>query len=198
VSLTLEQKKTVVAEVNAVAGTAQAAIAAEYAGLTVAQMTDLRVRARKAGVFVKVVKNTLARRALEGTTFECLQPKLTGPLLLVFSQEDPGAGARVVRDFVKDNQKLVPVAIAFAGAPRAGRPPGIGHSANAGRGPVAAARRTEGAWWQARTYPGRTGRSVRACARCMARQATSRLNPVPGFINYLFEGVPPWPCPKKN
>jgi len=118
VSLTLEQKKTVVAEVNAVAETAQAAIAAEYAGLTVAQMTDLRVRARKAGVFVKVVKNTLARRALEGTTFECLQPKLTGPLLLVFSQEDPGAGARVVRDFVKDNQKLVPVAIAFAGALR--------------------------------------------------------------------------------
>lgn len=117
-SLTLEQKKTVVAEVNAVAVKAQAAIAAEYAGLTVAQMTDLRVRARNAGVFVKVVKNTLARRALTGTNFECLQPKLSGPLLLVFSQEDPGAGARVVRDFVKDNQKLVPVAIAFGGALR--------------------------------------------------------------------------------
>jgi large subunit ribosomal protein L10 len=118
VSLTLEQKKSVVAEVNAVAETAQAAIAAEYAGLTVAQMTDLRVRARTAGVYVKVVKNTLARRALDGTTFACLQPKLTGPLLLVFSREDPGAGARVLRDFIKENQKLVPVAIAFAGTLR--------------------------------------------------------------------------------
>jgi len=118
VSLTLEQKKSVVAEVNAVAEAAQAAIAAEYAGLTVAQMTDLRVRARTAGVYVKVVKNTLARRALDGTTFACLQPKLTGPLLLVFSREDPGAGARVLRDFIKENQKLVPVAIAFAGTLR--------------------------------------------------------------------------------
>jgi len=118
VSLTLEQKKSVVAEVNAVAETAQAAIAAEYAGLTVAQMTNLRVRARAAGVYVKVVKNTLARRALDGTTFACLQPKLTGPLLLVFSREDPGAGARVLRDFIKENQKLVPVAIAFAGTLR--------------------------------------------------------------------------------
>lgn len=117
-SLTLEQKKSVVAEVNAVAETAQAAIAAEYAGLTVAQMTNLRVRARAAGVYVKVVKNTLARRALDGTTFACLQPKLTGPLLLVFSREDPGAGARVLRDFIKENQKLVPVAIAFAGTLR--------------------------------------------------------------------------------
>ncbi len=117
-SLTLEQKKSVVAEVNAVAVTAQAAIAAEYAGLTVSQMTDLRVRARSAGVFVKVVKNTLARRALVGTSFECLKPKLSGPLLLVFSQEDPGAGARVVRDFIKANQKLVPVAIAFGGVLR--------------------------------------------------------------------------------
>jgi large subunit ribosomal protein L10 len=118
VSLTLEQKKTVVAEVNAVAVNAQSAIAAEYAGLTVAQMTDLRSRARNSGVYVKVVKNTLARRALDGTSFACLDPKLSGPLVLMFSQEDPGAGARLVRDFMKDNQKLVPVAIAFGGALR--------------------------------------------------------------------------------
>ena len=117
-SLTLEQKKSVVAEVNAIAVSAQAAIAAEYAGLTVLQMTNLRIRARNAGVYVKVVKNTLARRALSGTSFECLQPKLSGPLVLVFSIEDPGAGARVVRDFLKDNQKLVPIAIAFGGALR--------------------------------------------------------------------------------
>jgi len=117
-SLTLEQKQSIVAEVNAVASTAQAAIAAEYAGLSVAQMTALRVQARAAGVFVKVVKNTLARRAVAGTAFECLTEKLAGPLLLVFSAEDPGAGARVVRDFAKDNQKLVPVAIAFGGQVR--------------------------------------------------------------------------------
>lgn len=117
-SLTLEQKKSVVAEVNEAAAGANAAIAAEYAGLTVAQMTDLRGRARNAGVFVKVVKNTLARRALAGTAFECLRDKLSGPLVLVFSQVDPGAGARVVRDFAKDHQKLVPVAIAFGGALR--------------------------------------------------------------------------------
>lgn len=117
-SLTLEQKKTVVAEVNAVATSAQSAIAAEYAGLTVAQMTDLRSRARKAGVYVKVVKNTLARRALNGTSFACLDSKLSGPLVLVFSREDPGAGARLVRDFAKDNQKLVTVAIAIGGALR--------------------------------------------------------------------------------
>lgn len=117
-SLTLEQKQSIVAEVNAVASTAQAAIAAEYAGLSVAQMTALRVQARAAGVFVKVVKNTLARRAVAGTAFECLTEKLAGPLLLVFSAEDPGAGARVVRDFAKENQKLVPVAIAFGGQVR--------------------------------------------------------------------------------
>jgi large subunit ribosomal protein L10 len=115
VSLTLEQKQSIVAEVNAVAAKATAAIAAEYAGLSVAQMTNLRSRARDAGVYVKVVKNTLARRAVAGTDFECLVEKLAGPLVLVFSADDPGAGARIVRDFAKENQKLVPVAIAIGG-----------------------------------------------------------------------------------
>ncbi len=113
--LTLEQKQSIVAEVNAVAVKAQAAIAAEYAGLSVAQMTDLRSRARKAGVYVRVVKNTLARRAVTGTAFECMVEKLAGPLVLVFSTDDPGAGARVLRDFMKENQKLVPVAIGIGG-----------------------------------------------------------------------------------
>lgn len=117
-SLTLEQKKSIVDEVNAVASKAQAAIAAQYAGLSVSQMTALRVKARAAGVYVKVVKNTLARRAVAGTAFECLTEKLAGPLVLVFSADDPGAGARVVRDFAKENQKLVPVAIAFGGQVR--------------------------------------------------------------------------------
>jgi large subunit ribosomal protein L10 len=114
-SLTLEEKQAVVAEVRAVAVDAQAAVAAEYSGLSVAQMTVLRAKARASGVYLRVVKNTLARRAVEGTGFECLKDSLTGPLLLVFSREDPGAGARLVRDFAKDNDKLVPRAVAFAG-----------------------------------------------------------------------------------
>jgi len=114
-SLTLQQKQAVVSEVREVAATAQAAVAAEYVGLTVTQMTQLRAKARETGVYVRVVKNTLARRAFDGTDFECLKDSLTGPLLLVFSGDDPGAGARLVRDFAKDNQKLVPKAVAFAG-----------------------------------------------------------------------------------
>ena len=114
-SLTLTEKQAVVSEVNEVAANAQTAVAAEYIGLTVAQMTDLRARARKQGVYVRVVKNTLARRAVDGTSFECLQDSLTGPLLLVFSGEDPGAGARLVRDFSKDHAKLVTRVVAFAG-----------------------------------------------------------------------------------
>ena len=117
-SLTLEQKKRVVAEVNEVAAGAQTAIAAEYSGLSVADMTALRAQARSQGVYVRVVKNNLARRAIEGTDFECLSDSLTGPLLLVFSGDDPGAGARVIQDFSKTNDRLVTTAIAFAGEVR--------------------------------------------------------------------------------
>ncbi len=114
-SLTYEQKQAVVSEVNEVAANAQTAVAAEYIGLSVAQMTALRAKARESGVYLRVVKNTLAKRAVDGTSFECLKESLSGPLLLVFSGEDPGAGARVVRDFAKTNDKLVTRAIAFAG-----------------------------------------------------------------------------------
>lgn len=114
-SLTFQQKQAVVSEVADVAANAQAAVAAEYIGLSVAQMTELRSKARASGVYVRVVKNTLAKRAIDGTSFECLRDSLQGPLLLVFSGEDPGAGARLVRDFAKDNDKLVTRAIAFAG-----------------------------------------------------------------------------------
>lgn len=106
-ALRLDQKKALVAQVNEVAGTAMAAVAAEYSGLTVGQMTELRSKAYETGVFVKVVKNTLARRALAGTEFECMSESLTGPLVLAFSIEDPGSAARLVRDFAKDNNKLV-------------------------------------------------------------------------------------------
>ncbi len=116
-SLDLAQKKAVVAEVAQVAASAYSAIAAEYRGLSVSQLTDLRYRARQNGVYMRVVKNTLARRAVEGTDFQCLQDELVGPLILAFSQEDPGAAARVLKEFSKDkaNDKLVVKALSIGG-----------------------------------------------------------------------------------
>ena len=89
-ALNIEAKKALVAEVNAIALTAHSAVAAEYRGLTVTEMTALRSEARNSGVYLKVVKNTLARRAVEGTEFECLRDSLSGPVLLAFSQQEPG------------------------------------------------------------------------------------------------------------
>jgi len=114
-ALNLEQKKAVVAEVAEVAARALAAVAAEYRGLTVEEMTDLRVKARASGVYVKVAKNTLVRRAIEGTEYECMQDALTGPLLLAFSMDDPGAAARLVKDYSKDHDKLVARLVAVGG-----------------------------------------------------------------------------------
>lgn len=105
-ALRLEDKKQVVSEVAAVAADAHSAIAAEYTGLTVEELTDLRKKARDGGVYLRVVKNTLARRALEGTDYECMRESLVGPLMLAFSQEDPGSAARVIKDFSKENDKL--------------------------------------------------------------------------------------------
>jgi len=114
-ALRLEDKKALVAEVNEVAAMAQSAVAAEYRGLTVAQMTEFRVKARDAGVYVRVIKNTLAKRAVAGTEFECLGTALAGPLILAFSREDPGAAARIVREFARENEKLVTTAVAIGG-----------------------------------------------------------------------------------
>lgn len=111
--LKIDDKKAIVSEVADVAKQAVSLIAAEYSGLTVAQLTGLRKSAREAGVYMRVVRNTLARRALEGTQFACMQQELVGPLVLAFSQEDPGAAARVIRDFVKDNEKLKVKALAI-------------------------------------------------------------------------------------
>ena len=105
-ALNLEQKKAIVAEVNDVASSAYSAGAAEYRGLTVEEMTELRREGRKNGVYLRVVKNSLARRAVEGTEFACMQEGLTGPLILAFSQEDPGAAARVIKDFSKGHKHL--------------------------------------------------------------------------------------------
>ncbi len=114
-ALSIEQKKAVVEEVAEVAKTALAAVAAEYRGITVEEMTDLRVKARESGVYLKVAKNTLVRRAVEGTEFECMQDSLTGPLLLAFSMEDPGAAARLVKDYAKSNDKLITKLVAIGG-----------------------------------------------------------------------------------
>jgi large subunit ribosomal protein L10 len=115
VALSLEEKKAVVSEVAGVAAAAHSAVAAEYRGLTVEQMTELRAKARDSGVYLRVVKNTLAKRAVEGTDFECMQDGLTGPLVFAFSREEPGAAARLVKDFAKQHDKLVPRVVAFGG-----------------------------------------------------------------------------------
>lgn len=114
-ALTLEDKKLIVSEVAAVAASAHSAVAAEYRGLSVDEMNDLRVKARQGGVYLRVVKNTLARRAVEGTDFECMKDGLVGPLVLAFSQEDPGAAARLLKDFVKQHEKLQVKLVAVSG-----------------------------------------------------------------------------------
>lgn len=114
-SLNLTAKKAIVEEIAGVATEAPSAIAAEYLGLTVAQMTELRNAAREAGVYLKVVRNTLARRAFENTQFECMRDGLVGPLVLAFSNDEPGSAARVVRDFAKGNDKLVVKLVALDG-----------------------------------------------------------------------------------
>ncbi len=105
-SLNLDDKKTVVAEVSAEVANAQSIIVAEYRGLEVVDLTVLRANARKSGVFLRVVKNTLVRRALAGTGFEGLSDKLVGPLIYGISK-DPVAAAKLLNDFAKGNDKLV-------------------------------------------------------------------------------------------
>ena len=114
-ALRLEDKKALVKEVNAVAGDSVTAVAAEYRGLTVAEMTALRKEARNAGVYMRVVKNTLARRAVEGTEFECMQDTLKGPILLAFAKDDPGAAARVIKNFAKEHGALQAVSLSAGG-----------------------------------------------------------------------------------
>ena len=114
-ALRLEDKKAFVKEVNAVAVDSLSAVAAEYRGLTVAEMTELRKEARNAGVYLRVVKNTLAKRAIEGTEFECMKDTLKGPLLIAFAKDDPGAAARVIKDFAKEHDALQPVSLSVSG-----------------------------------------------------------------------------------
>jgi large subunit ribosomal protein L10 len=114
-ALNLAQKKEVVAELANVAAKAHSLVAAEYAGLTVEQLTELRKKARQGGVYLKVAKNTLVSRAVEGTDYACVQDALTGPLLYAFSKEDPGAAGRLIKDFAKANEKLKARLVAIGG-----------------------------------------------------------------------------------
>jgi large subunit ribosomal protein L10 len=116
VALGLEDKKAIVAEVQEAAKGALSAVVADARGVSVSAMTALRKEARENGVWVKVVRNTLARRAVEGTAYECLSDTFVGPTLIAFSNEHPGAGARIFRDFAKGNDKFELKAAAFEGS----------------------------------------------------------------------------------
>ncbi|RMH17364.1 MAG: 50S ribosomal protein L10 [Gammaproteobacteria bacterium] len=113
--LTLEDKKAIVSEVAEVAANSTAVVAADYRGLSVTEMTELRRAARETGVYLRVVKNTLAKRAIAGTEFECVADQLQGPLVLAFSGEEPSSAARVIKDFAKEHDKLETRVIGFGG-----------------------------------------------------------------------------------
>lgn len=115
-ALRLEDKKAIVAEVNEVAKSALSAVIADSRGVTLGAMTAMRKQAREAGVSVRVVRNTLAKRALAGTEFECLTDTFKGPTLIAFSSEHPGAGARIFKDFAKAEEHFEVLAAAFEGA----------------------------------------------------------------------------------
>jgi large subunit ribosomal protein L10 len=115
VALNLQGKKAVVEEVAKFAAKAHSAVAAEYRGLTVSEFTELRKAARETGVYVRVVKNTLAKRAVAGTEFECMGDALVGPLLIAFSMEDPGSAARLISNFSKGHDKLITKIVAIGG-----------------------------------------------------------------------------------
>ena len=114
-ALNLSQKKEVVAELAEIASKAHSLVAAEYAGTTVEQMTAMRKKARETSVFLKVVKNTLAARAVMGTEFEVVKDALSGPLLYAFSTAEPGAAGRLIKEFAKGNNKLKPKLVAVEG-----------------------------------------------------------------------------------
>lgn len=114
-ALNLDGKKAVVEEVAQYAAKAYSAVAAEYRGLTVTELTAMRKKARETGVYLRVVKNTLAKRAVAGTEFECMQEGLVGPLILAFSMEDPGSAARLISEFAKTQDKLKTQVVAIGG-----------------------------------------------------------------------------------
>lgn len=114
-ALKLEDKKKIVADVNQVASEALSLVIADARGVTVEKMTEIRAKARAENVYLHVVRNTLARRAVEGTEFECAQSAFTGPSILAFSMEDPGAAARLLKDFAKEVENFEIKSLAVGG-----------------------------------------------------------------------------------
>ena len=111
----LKEKQAIIAEVNETAGQALSAVMANYRGVSVAGMTELRKTAREAGVQVRVIRNTLAKRAFEGTEFECMSEAMLGPNILAFSLKDPGAGAKIFQKFAKENEDFEIKALSIGG-----------------------------------------------------------------------------------
>lgn len=114
-AIRLEDKQQIVSEVNQAASSALSAVLADYRGVTVEDMTALRKNARANKVYLRVVRNTLLKRAVADTEFECIQEALVGPTILAFSQEDPGAAARVLKDFAKENDDFEIKALSVGG-----------------------------------------------------------------------------------
>ncbi|OZG70920.1 50S ribosomal protein L10 [Hahella sp. CCB-MM4] len=114
-AIRLEDKKAIVAEVNETASNALSLVIADYRGVTSNGMSDLRAKARSENVSLRVVRNTLAKRAVEGTEYECVREALVGPTILAFSMEDPGAAARLLKDYAKENDKFEIKALAVGG-----------------------------------------------------------------------------------
>ena len=111
----LKEKQAIVAEVNETAQAALSAVMADYRGVTVDAMTKLRQSARESGVQVRVIRNTLAKRAFEGTDLECMNEVLTGPCIVAFAMEDPGTSARLFKDFAKEQEAFEIKALSVGG-----------------------------------------------------------------------------------
>ena len=114
-ALRIEDKKAIVAEVAEKVSSALSAAVADYRGLTVNEMTSLRVEARKSGVYLRVVRNNLARLAIKGTDLECLSDALVGPLVLALSMDAPGASAKLFKNFQKDHKSFEVKNLVMAG-----------------------------------------------------------------------------------
>ena len=114
-AIRLEGKKAIVAEVNEAASGALSVVLADYRGVDSGNMTALRAKAREQNVYLRVVRNTLAKRAVQGTEFECVSDVLVGPTLFAFSMEDPGAAARLLKDFAKEDKDFEIKALAVGG-----------------------------------------------------------------------------------
>jgi large subunit ribosomal protein L10 len=114
-AIRLEDKKAIVAEVSEIASGALSVVLADYHGVDANDMTGLRKKAREEGVYLRVVRNTLAKRAVENTEFECVRSVLVGPTILAFSLQDPGAAARLLKDFAKEKKAFEIKALAVGG-----------------------------------------------------------------------------------